>query len=355
MSAAGASLQLAGITKSYGANPVLRSVDLSMVAGEFLTLLGPSGSGKTTILNLVAGHLPPSDGRIIVGGRDVTQMPARRRNIGMVFQSYALFPHMTVGENVAYGLRVRRRPEAEIVRRVTEVLDLLQLSNYAKRSVGELSGGQQQRVALARALVIEPAVLLMDEPLGALDRQLRRAVQLELRRLHDQHRRTTIYVTHDQEEALILSDRVAVMHNGRIEQIGTATQLYERPANAFVAGFIGESNLLAARVTSIGRGEAVAEVPALGRHVSANAAPELGVGREAKLLIRPEHLILDDEDGVPAEVEESVYLGELLALRLKLERGERIWLRRFAQGGIPPGTRVRVGWKQEHLQIIPNT
>jgi ABC-type Fe3+/spermidine/putrescine transport system ATPase subunit len=208
MSAA-SSTPIPGAAKNYGDVAALKPTDLTVSASEFLTLLGPSGSGKTTLLNLAAGYLEPSAGRIFIGEREVTHVPARRRNIGMVFQNYALFPHMSVGENVAYGLKVRRVERAEVARRVEAALRLVQLDGFGHRAIQQLSGGQQQRVALARALVIEPDVLLMDEPLGALDKQLRRSVQLELRRLHEEHQRTTIYVTHDQEEALVLSDRIA--------------------------------------------------------------------------------------------------------------------------------------------------
>jgi spermidine/putrescine ABC transporter ATP-binding subunit len=350
----GLGVRLAATRKRFGEVDAVRETDLTVNPGEFLTLLGPSGSGKTTLLNLVAGYLEPTAGRIFIGERDVTKMPARRRNIGMVFQNYALFPHMSVAANVAYGLKVRGIPRAETSRRVADALSLVQLDGYGDRGIQQLSGGQQQRVALARALVIEPDLLLMDEPLGALDRQLRKAVQLELRRLHEAHRRTTIYVTHDQEEALILSDRVAVMQDGRIVQIGAASELYAAPSNAFVASFIGESNLLPARVLRLGVGEADVEVPAFGRQLTAAAAPGVALGEPAKLLIRPEHLRLDDNDGVEGMVEEVVYLGELVALRLALNGGGQLWLRRFADREIARGSRIRVGWQRETLRIVPD-
>ena len=341
-----------GTSKSFGAIEALTPTSLSVEPGEFLTLLGPSGSGKTTLLNLAAGHLDPTAGRVLIGERDVTRVPARHRNVGMVFQSYALFPHMTVADNVAYGLKVRRRPREEVTRRVAAALALVQLGEHGARHIHELSGGQQQRVALARALVIEPDVLLMDEPLGALDRQLRKTVQLELRRLHERHGRTTIYVTHDQEEALVLSDRVAVMRNGRIEQIGSSTELYARPATTFVAGFIGESNLLAATVLRVAAGEAEATVPALGTTLTAAAAPGLTAG-PARLLLRPEHLELRETEGLDAEVEQVVYLGELVALDLRLADGGRLWLRRQLYREIARGARVLVGWRREHLRLLP--
>jgi ABC-type Fe3+/spermidine/putrescine transport system ATPase subunit len=321
-----------------------------------LTLLGPSGSGKTTLLNLVAGYVEPSSGRISIGERDVTHMPVRRRNIGMVFQSYALFPHMNVAQNVGYGLAVRRLAKAEIDRRVGAVLALMQLTEFADRSVQQLSGGQQQRVALARALVIDPDMLLMDEPLGALDKQLRRTVQLELRRLHLKHRRTTIYVTHDQEEALVLSDRVAVMSRGRIQQLGTAAELYASPGNAFVAGFIGESNLLPVKIRSLGRGQAEVEVHTLRATLSAAAAPGLGVGNPAMLLLRPEHVLVAREgEGIAAQIVETVYLGELTQLALRLESGHVITSRQITDPSLREGDAVMLRWAPANARVVPDT
>ncbi len=352
----GQPLRLSGLSKRYGAALALAPTDLEIEAGEFLTLLGPSGSGKTTLLNLTAGYVEPSSGRIFIGGRDVTDVPARRRNIGMVFQSYALFPHMNVAQNVGYGLTVRRLPKSEIGRRVADILALLQLAEFAARPVQQLSGGQQQRVALARALVIEPDMLLMDEPLGALDKQLRRTVQLELRRLHLKHRRTTIYVTHDQEEALVLSDRVAVMAEGRIQQLGTAAELYARPANAFVAGFIGESNLLPVQVRSLSGGDAEVDVPALRRTVSAAAAPGVTVGSPALLLLRPEHLLVAPEgEGIAAEIVEAVYLGELTQLALRLESGHVLTSRQITDPTLREGATVKLRWAPANARVVSET
>jgi ABC-type Fe3+/spermidine/putrescine transport system ATPase subunit len=352
----GQPLRLSDLSKRYGTAFALAPTDLEIPAGEFLTLLGPSGSGKTTLLNLTAGYVEPSSGRIFIGTRDVTNVPARRRNIGMVFQSYALFPHMNVAQNVGYGLSVRRLPKGEIDRRVAAILALLQLADLAARPVQQLSGGQQQRVALARALVIEPDMLLMDEPLGALDKQLRRTVQLELRRLHLQHRRTTIYVTHDQEEALVLSDRVAVMAQGRIQQLGTAAELYSRPANAFVAGFIGESNLLPVRVRTASGGEASVEVPALRSTLSAAAAPGVVVDGSAMLLLRPEHLrVAPDGDGIAAEIVEAVYLGELTQLALRLESGHVLTSRQITDTHLREGARVKLRWAPDKARVVPNS
>jgi ABC-type Fe3+/spermidine/putrescine transport system ATPase subunit len=357
----GEPLRFAGVSKSYNGAMALHPTDLTIEAGEFLTLLGPSGSGKTTLLNLIAGYLAPSAGRLFIGEREVTNLPARQRNIGMVFQNYALFPHMTVAENVAYGLVVRKRPKAEIQQRVEAALALVELGGYGNRAIQQLSGGQQQRVALARALVIEPDVLLMDEPLGALDRQLRRNVQLELRRLHEERRRTTLYVTHDQEEALILSDRVAVMRAGRIEQIGPVQDLYANPISSFVASFIGESNLLPARLIARDPSGAQVQVDGLCQTLILPSSAVAAVAATAnpttdlRLLIRPEHLVLDETGPLTALVEEAVYLGELTALRLRLESGADLWLRRLTDRQITRGMTLRINWQPAHLRLLPQS
>jgi ABC-type Fe3+/spermidine/putrescine transport system ATPase subunit len=343
------------VAKSFGPVRALRPTTLDIAAGEFLTLLGPSGSGKTTLLNLAAGYLTPDEGRIRIDGRDITELPARRRNIGMVFQSYALFPHLSVFENVAYGLRARGRKGGEIRRAVEEALAMVQLAGFGKRAIKQLSGGQQQRVALARALVIEPDVLLFDEPLGALDRQLRKHVQLEIRRLHQRHGRTTIYVTHDQEEALVMSDRIAVMREGRIEQIGSGRDLYERPANSFVAGFLGESNLVEGRVTRLSGGCAELAVPALGTTIRGVAAPGLAEGRPAAALIRPEGVRIGagEAPGLPARIVETVYLGEIMSVRLLLADETEIWCRRLGNLGEAQVGAATLGWSAEEVRILP--
>ena len=352
MTSAGKEVRLQSISRSFGETVALQPTDLRIAPGEFLTLLGPSGSGKTTVLNLVAGYLPPTSGRVFVDGQDVTDRPPRLRKMGMVFQNYALFPHMSVRENVAFGLKVRRRPAAEVKGKVDEALASVHLEGMDGRTVGTLSGGQQQRVALARALVIEPDVLLMDEPLGALDRQLRKQVQLEIRRLHLTHRRSTLYVTHDQEEALVMSDRIAILRGGRIEQIGTADELYGAPVNAFVASFLGESNLLHGRVTSLRNGCAELEVPGLPAIFSGTASPGLAIGAPAVALIRPEDVSVDGPEGISAMVEERVYLGELVALRLRLGDRLDLWCRRLGRGAPPQSSRVHANWKPEHVRIL---
>ena len=281
-------LAFRGISKHYGQVRAVDAVDLEVARGEFLTLLGPSGSGKTTMLMMIAGFVTPTAGDILLDGRQITALPPERRNFGMVFQGYALFPHLSVFDNVAFPLKVRRRPAEEIRREVGRTLDLVQLGGLAERMPRQLSGGQQQRVALARALVFTPDVLLLDEPLGALDRKLRTEVQIELKQLHAQIGTTFVYVTHDQEEALSMSDRVAIVRDGRFVQTGSPGELYERPATRFVAGFLGESNFLAGRVSG---GDAAGFVYAGGgesfrQALHGGAVPR--AGSEVLLAMRPE-------------------------------------------------------------------
>src|SRR5437588_305445 len=249
---ADAGLALRGIRKAFGPVVALDGIDLDVKSGEFLTILGPSGSGKTTLLKIVAGFELPEEGAVLLGGEDMTFTAPAKRNVGMVFQNYALFPHMDVRGNIAFPLEVRRLPRAEIDRRVAATLALVDLDGYEGRFPRQLSGGQQQRVALARAIVFGPQLLLLDEPFGALDRKLRETMQLEVRRLQRRLGLTTIFITHDQEEALVLSDRIAVMNKGAIQQIATTTEIYERPANDFVADFVGESNIFRGTVTASG-------------------------------------------------------------------------------------------------------
>ncbi|MCK6454632.1 MAG: ABC transporter ATP-binding protein [Alphaproteobacteria bacterium] len=354
MTGSGQTIAFRGVARDFGAVKALLATDLDIMAGEFLTLLGPSGSGKTTLLNIAAGYLAPSAGRVLIGARDVTDLPPRRRNIGMVFQNYALFPHMSVFDNVAYGLRARGVPRADLERRVEAALGMVRLGGYGARGIRQLSGGQQQRVALARALVIEPDVLLMDEPLGALDRQLRQHVQLEVRRLHRQHRRTTIYVTHDQEEALVMSDRIAVMREGRLEQIGDAETLYRRPDNAFVAGFLGESNLLRGVVTAVDGVRARLRVDGMAGEIAGAAAAGLVAGTPGAALVRPESVRVSPAGRFEARLVERVYLGELVALRLALGNGQAVVCRRFARDGAPDGDRLAIDWDPGDVRILPD-
>ena len=342
-----------GVARTYGPVVALHEVTLDVAPGEFLALLGPSGSGKTTLLNIAAGFTAPSRGTVEIGGQDVTHLPPRKRNIGMMFQSYALFPHLTVFENVAYGLRVRRLPERQIAERVAAVLAMVQLDGLSGRRIPELSGGQQQRVALARAIVIAPDLLLMDEPLGALDRQLRKHVQLEIRRLHRQIGGTTIYVTHDQEEALVMADRVGIMRAGRIEQIGTPQELYRAPRNTFVAGFLGESNLLSGTVASRVGEAATLALPALGRELTGRCTAPLAPGAAAAALIRPEATRLAPDGRLRGRVAEVVYLGEIFATRVTLASGQEMWSRSFASSPPPAeGSETGITFSPDDVLVI---
>ena len=249
---AGGSIELSGLTKRF-AEIAVDNIDLTVASGEFFSLLGPSGCGKTTTLRLIAGFEQPTSGKILLDGLDVSDVPAHRRNVNTVFQSYALFPFLSVSDNVAFGLRHRKLAKADLSRRVNEALELVRMTSFAKRRPGQLSGGQQQRVALARALVLNPAVLLLDEPLGALDAKLRRSLKVELKALQERVGITFLYVTHDQEEALTMSDRLAVMNAGKIVQIGTPRQVYEEPADTYVADFLGAANLMEVWVSLAGR------------------------------------------------------------------------------------------------------
>jgi ABC-type Fe3+/spermidine/putrescine transport system ATPase subunit len=344
------------VHKSFGQVHALWPTSLVVGAGEFLTLLGPSGSGKTTLLNIAAGYVPPDGGRIQLGIRDVTNLPPRQRNIGMVFQNYALFPHFDVFDNVAYGLNVRRRPNPEIRTRVLAALAMVRLDGLERRPIQQLSGGQQQRVALARAMVIEPDLLLMDEPLGALDRQLRKHVQLELRRLHTQSRRTTIYVTHDQEEALVMSDRIAVLSEGRLEQVGTPAELYRSPKNVFVATFLGESNLLPVRIAERNMRDTAFHLDGVADPWRIPACDGLPQRDDALLLVRPEnfHPASNGEPGLDAEIAEIVYLGELTALRLKITTGQSVWMRQMKLPHLGIGERMRVRWDPNSVRLLEN-
>lgn len=285
-------LHVDGVCKSYGRHQVLHDISLDIERGSFLTLLGPSGSGKTTLLKVVAGFEQGSRGKLILGKTDITRLPAERRNFGLVFQGYALFPHMTVHNNVAYPLKVRRWSRQRIKDRVQEMLDLVQLGHLAGRRPAELSGGQQQRVALARALAFEPDLLLLDEPMSALDRKLRADLQIELRRIHRQLGTTFIYVTHDQDEAMTMSDQVAVMNHGKIAQVGAPEELYQRPEKRFVAEFLGRSNILPVVVAGQAAGGAKLR---MGDEVVCHGGPVPQAPRKLCLMLRPEDVILAKE------------------------------------------------------------
>lgn len=314
----GGSLRLKGIQKTYGPVRAVDGVDLEVARGEFVTILGPSGSGKTTLLKIVAGFEQADAGAVILQDTDITNLPPARRNVGMVFQNYALFPHMTVWENVAFPLQMRRQPKPVIADRVENALRLVELPEYAERLPRQLSGGQQQRVALARALVFEPLLLLLDEPFGALDRKLRETMQLEVRRLQRKLGITTLFITHDQEEALILSDRIAILNRGRVEQVGRPEELYETPKTPFVADFLGESNLWPATVIH-GSGDTCTVEVARGLQLLAKG--QFSAGDEVLAMVRPERFVPGIEGGpnrFSGTVIETVYVGSSHRLRVAL-------------------------------------
>ncbi|WP_235624129.1 ABC transporter ATP-binding protein [Mycolicibacterium goodii] len=319
------------LTKRYGDFTAVDAIDLEARPGEFLTLLGPSGSGKTTTLNMVAGFTDVTSGDLLIDGRAVTNLPPYKRNIGMVFQHYALFPHMTVAQNVEYPLRQRKIPGAERRALVEQALEMVGLGHLGKRRPKELSGGQQQRVALARAMVYSPRVLLMDEPLGALDKKLRDSLQLEIKRIHSDLGTTFVYVTHDQDEALILSDRIAVFNNARIEQIGSPTELYEYPNTLFVAQFLGESSLFH------GVSEGGREADSNGHRLCAVRGPEHARGAGVAVVVRPERIRIEPDgarpnsvNAVPGTVAQHIYLGNSRKVEVRLDDGTIVLVRESA-------------------------
>jgi spermidine/putrescine ABC transporter ATP-binding subunit len=347
---AGAAIQLDGVAKRFGPFVAVAEVSLTIERGEFITFLGPSGSGKTTCLMLLAGFELPDAGEIFIDGTPVAQVPPYRRNIGMVFQNYALFPHMTVAENIAFPLRQRGVGRAELRARVAEALELVRMAGYERRYPRQLSGGQQQRVAIARAVVFRPRVLLMDEPLSALDKKLREEMQYEIKGLHARLGITFVYVTHDQHEALVMSDRIVVMEHGRVAQVGTPAAIYDRPANRFVAGFVGESNFLEAAApdpegahVSVRHGEAV--LRAVGP-VPAGAA-QLMV-RPEKIALRVGPAALDPAINLlPATVRQVTFVGEVRRYVVQAESGAEIVVKaqhRFGEAAHAPGERVLLSW-----------
>jgi putative spermidine/putrescine transport system ATP-binding protein len=346
-------LSIRNATKTYGAVTALADASLELREGEFLTLLGPSGSGKTTLLMMVAGIVPPTRGEIWIDGKLATYAAPNKRDIGIVFQNYALFPHLTVFENIAFPLRMRRRAEAEIVQEVKRVLEIVQLPHVASRMPRELSGGQQQRIALARCMVYRPSIILMDEPLGALDRQLRDQMQLEIKELHSRTGITVLYVTHDQDEAMAMSDRICLMANARIEQIGTPQELYFQPKSEFVARFLGESNILA------GTGEADGTLRLSGADVRVRAATKAAPGEAAKIVVRPERIALlaasEDADNIASgTLREIVFQGGVTRYFVSLADGITISAKMLTPVANTPqvGEAVRVGWSAQHTLLL---
>lgn len=348
------------VNKKFALNQPLVVDDLSMEIqqGEFLTLLGASGSGKTTCLMMLAGFEEPTSGRILMNGKSIESLPPRHRGIGVVFQHYALFPHMTVGENLAFPLEVRRIKKVKINHRVQQVLRMIRLEGLENRKPQELSGGQQQRVAIARALVFEPSLVLMDEPLGALDRRLREDMQFEIRQMQRDLGITVLYVTHDQEEAMVMSDRVAVFNQGRIEQIAPPEVLYEEPEHAYVARFIGDNNLLTGCVTEIY--QEICTVLAGNAKIKALQIADCKIGDEVILAIRPERIAINPEPGlytneIDAQVEFRSFLGDHLHLRLSV-LGQFAFIVKvpntIQQASVLEGDKVRIGWTQTDCRAL---
>jgi spermidine/putrescine ABC transporter ATP-binding subunit len=350
-------VSLESVSKSYGGSFVVSDVDLDVAAGEFIVLLGPSGCGKTTTLRMIAGFVDPTRGRVRIGGDDVTLTPPRRRNIGMVFQNYALFPNMTVAGNVGFGLRQRRLPRAAIERRVEEMLALVHLAEKRDDYVDQLSGGQQQRVALARALAASPRVLLMDEPLGALDLKLREHMQMELRRIQQQLGLTTIYVTHDQTEAMTMSDRIAVMNRGRIEQLGSPEEIYGRPGTRFVASFVGKVNFLAGVVRDAAGDRATVETS---RGIVQVGVPCQPRGTPITLAIRPERLALESPgtrlngcNALAGRIVGQTFCGNLRQYEVQLGQDATFLVEtRPGDAQWNVGDEVRVTWHREDAVVV---
>jgi putative spermidine/putrescine transport system ATP-binding protein len=348
-----ARLELSGLAKTYGDFHAVAGIDLDIAQGELVVLLGPSGCGKTTTLRMIAGFIPPTAGTIRLGGSDITRQPPWKRDTGLVFQSYALFPHLTAAENVAFGLKMRKRPPSVIAAKVDEALRLVRLEGLGERLPRELSGGQQQRVALARALVIEPLVLLLDEPLSNLDAKLRAEVRVEIRDLQRKLGLTTVMVTHDQEEALTMADRLVVMSQGKVQQIGTQRELYERPANAFVAGFLGRTNFLHGRMEAPGsfRSES-----GLSIRCAVDAARD---GRT--LALRPERLSIADapdveaQNSFPGVVEFASYLGGILEYHVRLTPTDRLLVQtpnKLGHHAHAVGDRVYLLWPAQASLVL---
>ena len=355
------SVSVEGVAKSFDGVPAVQDVSLNVRKGEFLTLLGPSGCGKTTLLNLIAGFLEPERGEIFIDGEAVTHVPPYRRSIGMVFQNYALFPHMTVADNVAFGLKMRKIASAEISKRVAEALDMVRMPQMGERTPRQLSGGQQQRVALARALVIDPKVVLLDEPFSAIDKNLRAEMQVELKQIQKRVGITTLFVTHDQSEALSLSDRIAVMSNGRIEQLSEPADLYRSPATSFVASFIGDINRLPCKIESASAAGVLLAFGGMQVRLSASRANGFAPGTAAVLFVRPEELALVAASDSAANfgvatVDTHVYQGTHVDVYVRYDDGRVLRARHSgfeAIGRFPAGSRTGVRANLDQAFLFP--
>lgn len=356
----GATIRLQNIDKNYRQTHVIKDVSIDIKDGDFLTILGPSGAGKTTLLKMIAGFEDPTRGRILINGNDISRTPIHKRNIGMLFQNYALFPHMNVYKNVEYPLSVRRMSKAERREKIDAVLKRVRLSEYAPRFPRELSGGQQQRVALARALVFDPIILLLDEPMAALDKQLRKQMQLEIKEIHREMGITTVSVTHDQEEALTMATKVCIMKDGRIEQVASPVEIYEKPASVFCAKFIGEANVIPCPVVSIDRGgRAMIRI-----HGVAVPAPDRSAAYAendtVNVVVRPEkiNLVKESYGGLKFRgvIEQCVYIGDALKLKVRLENGHHLKVKVFTTYSLSlnVGDEVLLGVSEEDIvQVKP--
>jgi putative spermidine/putrescine transport system ATP-binding protein len=353
-------VRFTGVQKSYdGEILVVKDLNLNVARGEFLTMLGPSGSGKTTVLMMLAGFEVPTNGEILLEGTPINNVPPHKRGIGMVFQNYALFPHMSVAENLAFPLEVRKMPKADAEAKVKRALDMVRLGDFGNRRPAQLSGGQQQRVAVARALVFEPELVLMDEPLGALDKNLREEMQYEIKHIHESLGVSMVYVTHDQSEALTMSNRIAVFNDGVIQQLAPPPELYEKPDNAFVAGFIGENNRLYGQVTSVNGQSCTVDLEG-GGTVQALAVNIAGQGTRTTLSLRPERVTIEPQEGqcpniAEAKVEELIYLGDHIRTRISLAGNDEFIVKvPNAQGHarLAEGETVKVGWAMEDCRAL---
>ncbi len=345
-------LSVAGAAKTFGAATVLDGVDLSMSRGEFVSLLGPSGCGKTTLLRIVAGLMAPDQGKVALDGQDITRRPPHKRDISVVFQNYALFPHLSVAENVAFGLKARGAPRDTIASAVARYLGLVQMSGFADRSIRALSGGQQQRVAVARALAVGPKLLLLDEPFSALDRKLREAMQIDLKRILRDVGTTAIFVTHDQDEALTMSDRIAVMHRGRIEQLGTPAEIYHKPATPFALGFVGLSTRLPGTVTQAADGLVTVETPLGPLRARANFLP----GSPVLLGVRPERIVIGQEkqNRIEAALADAAFQGARVQLHFHAPDGAQILVETpVLPAGSGPGTKLQMSWDVADTLVYP--
>ncbi|TMV81523.1 ABC transporter ATP-binding protein [Thioclava sp. BHET1] len=349
------------VQKTYdGETLVVKDMNLSIGQGEFLTMLGPSGSGKTTCLMMLAGFETSTQGEIKIDGRPINDVPPHKRGIGMVFQNYALFPHMTVGENLSFPLEVRGIGKSEREGKIKRALDMVQMGAFINRRPAQLSGGQQQRIALARALVFEPSLVLMDEPLGALDKQLREHMQFEIKHLHETLGITVVYVTHDQGEALTMSDRIAVFNDGRIQQLAPPAELYEAPQNSFVAQFIGENNKLPGKVEEISEGRAMVRLQT-GELIQATPVNVTGKGQDTLVSIRPERveyraeMLPEGAHTIEAEVLEFIYMGDIFRTRLRVAGSEDFVIKNrntIDQRRLVPGEKVRLGWAPQDARAL---